>query len=91
MTTECKIKYIQYIQCRYSDLVSKVFSAYKLSRSCPELEMKMLIVKEYLDSIYCYNTEPEEGKTLDEINCLTEKEICSIVNHSIELTEPCNC
>jgi len=51
----------------------------------------MLVVREYIKSLYCYNTSLEEGQTLDDINCLTEEEICSIVHHAMELTEDCNC
>jgi hypothetical protein len=91
MTEECRIKYIRYIQCKYSDLAQQLTNKYKLGRKCPELETRMLVVREYIKSLYCYNTTLEEGQTLDDINCLTEDEICSIVHHAMELTEDCNC
>lgn len=55
MTNECRIKYIQYLQCNYSDLAQSLTDKAKLGRKCKELETKMLVVREYIKSLYCYN------------------------------------
>ena len=55
MTNECRIKYIQYLQCNYSDLAQSLTNKAKLGRKCKELETKMLVVRDYIKSLYCYN------------------------------------
>lgn len=91
MTAECRIKYIQKLQCSMSDLTTFLISKYKIGKDCPDTLNKILVIQEYIESLYCYITPAPEGKTLDEINCLTEKEICQIVNHGLELIKDCNC
>lgn len=54
MTEECRIKYIQHLQCKYADLVQSLTDKLKLGRQCKELETRMLIVRDYLKSLYCY-------------------------------------
>jgi isocitrate/isopropylmalate dehydrogenase len=91
MTEECRIKYIQYLQCSYSDLVQSYTNKLKIGKFCDKLEMNILIVRSYIESLYSYNTQVNDTQSLDDINCLTEKEICSIVNHAIELLKDCKC
>lgn len=59
MTEECRIKYIQYLQCKYADLVQSLTDKLKLGRQCKELETRMLIVRDYLKSLYCYKGIPD--------------------------------
>jgi len=54
MTEECRIKYIQYLQCKYSDLAQSLTNKAKLGRKCKDLETRMLVVRDYIKSLYCY-------------------------------------
>lgn len=70
MTNECRIKYIQYLQCNYSDLAQSLTNKAKLGRKCKELETKMLVVRDYIKSLYCYNAG--QSFTLASKVCLSE-------------------
>lgn len=75
MTEECRIKYIQVLQCKYADFVDSLVEKLKFGRVCKDLEQSMLIVRDYIKSLYCYKALSEltnvykikiEGVTIDD-------------------------
>jgi len=55
MTRDNLNKHILFIQCKYADLVKSYTDKAKYGKKCEELESSMVIVKEYIDSLYCYH------------------------------------
>lgn len=59
MTTECRLTYIRDLQCKQASLVKTILDKLALGRECKELQEKMLIVQEYIDSLYGYTVYPD--------------------------------
>jgi len=84
MTQECRIKYIQYLQCRYSDLAQSLTNKLKLGRKCKELETRMLVVRDYIKSLYCYNAC--QGFNIASQVCLVDLPSSNVGNLEFTLT-----
>lgn len=59
MTTECRLTYIRDLQCKQASLVKTILDKLALGRECKELQEKMLIVQEYINSLYGYTVYPD--------------------------------
>lgn len=56
LTQDCLTTHIKYIQCLYKDLAYKYSEKLKIGKICKDAEWSLIIVDEYLESFYCYNS-----------------------------------
>lgn len=54
LTQDCLTTHIKYIQCLYKDLADTYVNKLKIGKVCEEAERNLLIVNEYLESLYCF-------------------------------------
>jgi hypothetical protein len=54
MTQTCKVAHIRYLQGLYADLANTYLEKLNIGRLCTEAERNLLITKEYIKSIKCY-------------------------------------
>lgn len=59
MTENCRITYIRDLQCKYGSLVKTIMDKLALGRDCKELQETMLVVQEYIESLYGYTVYPD--------------------------------
>lgn len=54
MTQSCKVSHIRYLQGLYADLANTYLEKLNIGKLCTEAERNLLITREYIKSIKCY-------------------------------------
>jgi len=60
MTLAERNTYIVYLQSLYKDKWDKYLDSLKLGRECPNLELKLLMSRQYINAVYCYTPFDQE-------------------------------
>ena len=78
MTSACLLKHRQLITCRRGTLGSSIADKLNIGKDIKCEEKKLKVIDGYLTVLCNYNPDAT-------LNCLTEEQICGIINHAYKL------
>ena len=88
MTLEQKTKWIQYLQSLHKDWGIAFNKKISLGQCSDKLLKENYIIGSLIGVLYRVETFEDPA---DNVNCLTDEDICKIKNKIVSLTQNCNC
>jgi hypothetical protein len=89
MTTAEKTIILQDLQVSYAEWLVAFSNALSLGKCVEKLLQDNVVISNLIDVVYRYI--PSDAAETTITNCLTEEEVCEVINKIRILTDNCNC